>query len=65
MRAKRAVLADRIHHGNLACIDQFNLLSQVLAALDGRTLPIGVEDDHHDERFERRLQVEPAHPHTT
>ncbi len=44
MRAEQAVLADRIAHGNLACIDRFNLLAQALAALDGHQLPIGEWD---------------------
>jgi hypothetical protein len=44
MRAAQAVLADRIAHGNLACIDRFNLLAQVLATLDGHRLPIGEWD---------------------
>ncbi len=48
MRAEQARLADRIHHGNLACIDRFNLLAQILAALDGRVLPIGAPDDQQD-----------------
>jgi hypothetical protein len=52
MRAEQADLADRVQHGNFACIDRFNLLSQVLAALDGYTLPIGKPDDHHDQPFE-------------
>ncbi len=44
MRAEQAVLADRIAHGNLACIDRFNLLAQILTALDGHRLPIGEPD---------------------
>ncbi len=44
MRAEQAVLADRIAHGNLACIDRFNLLAQILAVLDGQRLPIGEWD---------------------
>jgi len=36
--------ADRIAHGNLACIDRFNLLAQILATLDGHRLPIGEWD---------------------
>ncbi len=44
MRAEQAVLADRIAHGNLASIDRFNLLAQVLATLDGQRLPIGEWD---------------------
>lgn len=41
MRAEQAMLADRIAHGNLACIDRFNRLAKVLATLDGHRLPIG------------------------
>jgi hypothetical protein len=48
MRAEQAVLADRIAHGNLACIDRFNLLAQVLATLDGHRLPIGEWDADSD-----------------
>ena len=44
MRAEHAVLADRIAHGNLACIGRFNLLAQVLATLDGHRLPFGEPD---------------------
>ena len=56
MRAEQAVLADRIAHGHLACIDRFNMLARVLAALDGHALPIGVWDDHHDRRAEPQPQ---------
>lgn len=56
IRAEQAVLADRIAHGNFACIDRFNLLAQVMAALDGHSLPIGVWDDHHDRQAEPQPQ---------
>ncbi len=56
MRAEQAVLADRIAHGNFACVDRFNLLAQVLAALGGHSLPICVWDDDHDRRAEPQPQ---------